>query len=222
MSDCQKFEQRIQFLMDSRIDPETDQEICAHSAVCESCYESLMTFSLLHTNYLQDTDSMKIKLEHLGLHEAMLKHKKQRPDYKHLFALAASIAALILVMTALSIQFLNSRPADAVAVIKVEPAPLPPKSPEAPTYNNVDLEYSVSLESFVRIKESLDNNEIYASISELPGLRPFKTISNYLDWFQRSFLGNTPKSTDDKDVGQFDHDDWHNTLGDHLKLAVCH
>lgn len=216
VNDCQKFEQRIQSLMDSRIDPETDQEVCAHTAVCDECYESLMAFSLVHTNYLQDSDSMKIKLEHLGLHEAMLKHKKQRPNYKHLFALAASIAALILVMTALSIQLLNkTKQLDSVAIVHAPPTPAEPAATVEPTFKNVNLD------SFARIKQSLDNNDIYASISELPGLRTFKTLSNYLDWFQRSFFSNgNSKSSDGNDVGRFD--DWHNSMGDHLKLAVCY
>lgn len=212
MNDCQKFEKRIQFLMDSRIDPETDQELCDHTVVCEPCYESMMAFSLLHTNYLQDSDSMKIKLENLGLHEALFKHEQTKnPNRKHLFALAASLAALVLVMAALTSHFfVDSKPTASVAISHVEPSL--PKA-KHPVVTNVNFD------SFVRIKQSLDNNDIYASISELPGLRPFKTISNYLDWFQRSFFGGDSVPVEVKDVGQIDLD-CHNSLNNHLKLAL--
>ena len=221
MNDCQKFERRIQELMDSRIDPETDEALCAHTAICDSCYENLMAYSLLHTTYLQDSDSMKIKLENLGLHEAMFKQKKETPNHKHLFALAASIAALILVMAALTSQFFvgNEKPAELAAM----KAPTVRRQIEGLTKD--DRFQNVSFESFVIIKETLNQNEIYSSISELPGLKPFKTISDCFDWFHRSFFGfgtdgrNGSEKT--PNLGQRFDRDRSEPYPNHLQFAFC-
>ena len=107
IQNCHQFERRIQELLDHRIDPETDDLLCAHSDICESCHRYLMAYSLLHTEFLRDTDSMKIKLENLGLHEFAIRRRKN-PDLRKLFAIASGIAAMLLVIAALSFNKFSS------------------------------------------------------------------------------------------------------------------
>ncbi len=117
---------------------------------------------------------MKIKLDSLGLHEALYRKKDEQPNRKHLFAVAASIAALILIFAALIL----SEPNRPVAASRLD---------TAVTISELPLN-NVSLESIVRIKKSLEQNEIYFSLSELPGLRPFKALAFCLDWFHQSWI----------------------------------
>lgn len=207
VENCQQFERRIQALMDARIDPETDEAICSHTAICNDCYQSMMAYSLMHTSYLNDSDSMKIKLENLGLHEASFRYaQNQIPNRKYLFTVAASIAALVLIFAALgqmafppfkdqTAKVHTSRVSDPAILSSnsgatvgsfVRPkftGELPTRKEPANSFENVDFV------SFVEIKRSLDQNEIYASLSELPGFQPFKTLANCLDWFHQSFSG---------------------------------
>ena len=62
IQNCHQFEKHVQSLMDSQIDPETDQQLRAHADRCSGCADSLISFSLLYSNYLDDTESMVSKL----------------------------------------------------------------------------------------------------------------------------------------------------------------
>ena len=98
--DCRSFERRIQQLMDGRIDPETDEALWRHGSECADCFQTLMACSLMHSEFKNDSDSMKIKLETIGLHELGLRQRKQ-PQLRQMIALVASLAAILLVSVCL-------------------------------------------------------------------------------------------------------------------------
>ena len=177
INNCREFEERIQQLMDDRIDPETDEAVCAHTSICSDCYESMMAYSLMHTSYLNDSDSMKIKLEHLGLHQA-LNRQSHKPNRKKLFAIAASIAAMILLFAALTSGMFDNDNRVPVASFDGQSVTPPPI-------------YQVDFESFRKIKESIETNDLVLYGSDLPGIKPFRALSIYLRWVQESLLNFT-------------------------------
>lgn len=194
MQDCQQFERRLQYLMDSRIDPETDQLLCAHSAICNDCHESLMTYSLLHTSYLKDSDSMKIKLENLGLQEVFLRRKPKSVGRNWGFVVA-SIAAIVLVFAALAGSSLLLQLNESVPVAVKELDRHGSERSVVPSFRDM------SFESFVRVQEDLGQNDLYQLSTDLPGLRPLKALAHCLNWVQQSWFGAEPLDDDQPAAG---------------------
>lgn len=188
IQNCQQFERRIQHLMDSRIDPETDHSLCAHSEACVDCHESLMAYSFLHTSYLQDSDSMKIKLENLGLHEVFTRRSPLPRRSNRWFAVVASVAAMLLVCLGVlgsewGKQLQKPEQPNAVAVAMNSPAE------ESSQLESLSSQNQISFNSLVRVHQNLDHHELYQYSTDLPGLRPLKAISYCLSWVQESWLG---------------------------------
>ncbi len=170
IDNCSEFDDRIQRLMDEKIDPETDQSICAHTSVCSDCYESMMAYSLLHTNYLNDSDSMKIKLEHLGLHDALLRNP-EKPNHKRMLAVATSIAAMLMLLAGLYSSVLLKGQPKSMSVASIAPTPVA-----------AEPFYQLDFETFRKIKHSIESNNLVVYTTELPGIKPFRALSLYLDW----------------------------------------
>lgn len=193
IQDCQQFEQRLQNLMDSRIDPETDESVCSHAAVCDECHESLMGYSLLHTNYLQDSDSMKIKLENLGLHEVFALRRPLPRRSNRWFAIVTGVAAMLLVCLGImgsdwigefgKGRYANTVPSPAVAMNSADDLE------EEAHHAADDVLTPVSLHSLVRVHGNLGDHDLYQYSTDLPGLRPLKAISYCLSWVHDSWFG---------------------------------
>lgn len=210
IQNCQQFNERIQELMDRRVDPETDDLLCAHGTVCSSCYESLMAYSILHTEFLNDSDSMKMKLSNLELHEFAIRNRRQ-PDSYRLFAIATSIAAMLLLFVALSTErFANYGRTNGIAM-PGENVAISPDLSEFPSANPISL---------VQFRESLNQIDFYAYSSELPGVRPFKALSQCFDWLQSSWLNRNRDEITEPDLGRlnFPNTDFRGT--DHLAFAA--
>jgi hypothetical protein len=207
IQNCHQFERRIQDLLDSRIDPETDDLLCAHSAICESCHQSLMAYSLLHTEFLRDTDSMKIKLENLGLHEFAVR-RRNNPDLRKLFAIAASIAAMVLVIATLSLNRFSSSGIDRPIAGNFKSEPISHHGQPDP----------VDFEKLVHIGSSLNHYDLYNYSTELPPLNSFMALSVCFDWLQRSWF-NAKKDESDPGVGGVIHLDYERRFVDGEFLA---
>ena len=112
---------------------------------------------------------MKIKLEHLGLHD-ILSRKQETPNHKRIFSVAASIAAIILLFASLySGSLINDQP----MAVKVASVPTPEiRQPF----------YQLDFESFRKIKHSIESSDFILYTSELPGIKSFRALSLYLDW----------------------------------------
>lgn len=174
--------------MDCRIDPETDNSLCAHSATCEACHESLMAFSMLHTNHLQDSDSMKIKLENLGLHEVFARRRPLPRRNNRWFAVVASVAAMLIVCLGVlcsdwGAELLNPEKPTAVVMVA---GPSDEQSSRLTLVSGLD---KVSLSSLVRVHENLGHHDLYQYSTDLPGLRPLKALTYCLSWVQDSWFG---------------------------------
>ncbi len=178
--------------MDRRVDPETDDLLCAHGSVCNSCHESLMAYSILHSQFLNDSDSMKIRLSNLELQELAIRNRRQPNSYR-LFAIATSIAAMLLLFVALSTEkFANLGQANRIAV-PAENVGISHDLSQLPSANPISL---------VQFRESLNQIDFYAYSSELPGVRPFKSLSQCFEWLQRSWLNKNRDEITEPDLGR--------------------
>ena len=176
IKDCRSFERRIQQLMDSRIDPETDEALWQHGALCDDCYRSLMACSLMHSEFLNDSDSMKIKLDTLGLQEFQRRAQQDSTSSaRYLVGLVASLAAMIL----LSVFLL--------------PEPVRDVRPLAQNNHAVNLVHQSNdssgqaAESFSRLRQALDPYEITSLTSDWSPIKPIQTLSVCLDWIQKTW-----------------------------------
>ncbi len=176
IQDCQQFDLRIQSLLDQRIDPETDGLLGAHCAGCPDCQRSLIAYSLLHTEFLRDTDSMKLKLENLGLQDLVVGHAPERQRGRWI-AVAASLAAMLLLAIALSINEPKDRGAGQAIAMHFNPA--------AEVHH--DGVNQARLETLAQISNRLNQYDLYNFSTELPPIRSFKALSMCFDWLQRSW-----------------------------------
>ena len=180
IQNCQQFEVRLQELLDARIDPETDEWICRHSKQCAECHESLMAFSLLHSNFLNDSDSMKIKLENLAVLQSLNQEVPKSSRKKNLVSILASLAAMLLLGFFMIPQAWlggSSQPsmvANHSSNPKIEVAGL--------------QKARVEMSSWNPIRESFRHIEIYSYSEDLPGINSIRALSVCFDWLQRSLL----------------------------------
>ena len=163
--------------MDRRIDPETDESLCAHTAHCSVCYQNLMVYSLMHTNYLNDSDSMKIKLQNLAVYDQRMQNKQTRVWRSSLVGLVTSVAAVVL----FAAFFLFNRSLNTGEGIGPLRAAADP--PIAIEFNR----QVVDIRSWVLINHSLNQNDLYSYSTRLPGLQPIRAISNaLLNWLEKT------------------------------------
>ena len=196
--------------MDRRVDPETDELLCAHGSVCNDCYESLIAYSILHTEFLHDSDSMKIRLSNLELQELAIRNRRQ-PNAYRMFAVAASIAAMLLVFVALTTgRFGNQAPANRLAM-PVENDAMSADDLATSTANPISL---------VQFRERWNEIDFYAYSSELPGVRPFKALSQCFDWLQSSWLNRNRQDTTEPDSSRLHYRKSDFRYADHLVLAA--
>lgn len=189
--DCQQFDLRIQDLLDRRIDPETDDRLCAHSAICRECHQSLMAYSLLHTEFLNDSDSMKIKLESLGLQNIVIGYRQKR-DYRRMATFIASLAAMLLLAITFCFNNVGIREMEESLAMRFET--------DLETQGNpVD---NTDLEALVQIGTSLNRYNLYNYSTELPPIRSIKALSMCFDWLQRSWHRGATTSHTDPDVSR--------------------
>lgn len=196
--------------MDRRIDPETDDLLCAHGSVCNSCYESLIAYSILHTEFLNDSDSMKIRLSNLELQELAIRNRRQPNSYR-LFAVATSIAAMLLVLVALrSERIANFAPANNLVLPAENNAILPDEL--GPSNAN-----PISL---VQFREQWNGIDFYAYSSELPGVRSFKALSQCFDWLQKSWPNSNRRDVAEPDFSGLNFRDSDFRYAEYLGLAA--
>ena len=200
IKDCHSFESRIQQLMDSRIDPETDDALWRHSAQCADCYQSLMAYSLMHSEFLNDSDSMKIKLDTLVLMDLKKVQQKRRPRFGYYAAVAASLAAILIVSICLmpdsnggdvrEVAMKSASFRTATAAIRADDVPQTISSSEA-------------VASLASLRQTLDPFEITTlSTPEWTPIQPIKSLSVCFDWLQKSWRRTTKSDGDEIDLGE--------------------
>ena len=177
IKDCHSFERRIQQLMDSRIDPETDEGLWRHGAECSECYHSLMACSLMHSEFLNDSDSMKIKLDTIGLRDLQI---RQEPSSRvgYIVSVVASLAAILV----LSLCLL---PNDDLLDQHVQPVVMNTQPPVVDSTSSAEE----AVESFSHLRDTLDPYEITTVTSQWSPIKPIQTLSECLEWIQRSLRG---------------------------------
>ena len=186
IKDCHSFERRMQQLMDSRIDPETDQSLWQHSAECADCYQSLMACSLMHSEFLNDSDSMKLKLDTIGLHEIKIRKKQERQPRWGYFAVVASGVAAILVLSCFLVLPSENDQQRELA-LSARTTSVENSHSLEPSQEQVERENQQVLASFTSLRRSLDPFEITTLTNEWAPMRPLKSLSACFDWLHRSF-----------------------------------
>lgn len=179
IKDCHSFERRVQQLMDSRIDPETDEALWRHGAQCPDCYQSLMACSLLHSEFLNDSDSMKIKLDTIGLHDLQI---RRTPNSRvgYFVSVIVSLAALVV----LSLWLLPNESLEH----QTQPVAM-----NRQVFVTQDAVYSAeeAVASFTQLRDTLDPYEITTVTSQWSPIKPIQTLSQCLEWIQRSLNSTT-------------------------------
>lgn len=139
-----------------------------------------MVCSLLHTSFLNDTDSMKIKLQHITSRNKSARRHRRFVRSSSLMALVSSLAAVVLL-----ICLVDERPGGVADPTKVAiPATLAISDPVPAANGNTRL---VDFRSWVTLGDQLNRNGIYSYSSRLPGLRPIATFSRVWEWLEESF-----------------------------------
>jgi hypothetical protein len=157
-----------------------------------------MAYSLLHTQFLNDSDSMKIKLESLGLQNTIIGYRQKR-DYLRMAAIIASLAAMLLLAITLCLSNAGNRDTEESLAVRFE-------ADLATQRNPVD---NTDLEALVQMGTSLNRYNLYNYSTELPPIRSIKALSMCFDWLQRSWHRPATTSASDPDVSR------HRPLPDH-------
>jgi len=198
IKDCHSFERRIHELMDNRIDPETDEALWQHGATCADCYQSLMACSLLHSEFLHDSDSMKIKLDSIGLCDLQIQSERHRPAPRYFAAVACGLAAICLIALG-SIPAHTDQAGSRVELadrggIRVA-AKLESAAPQ------VDYSSEQAVQSLISLKETLDPFELSSLTADWSTFRGVKSLSACLEWLQRSWHRKTRHRDEGLGVG---------------------
>lgn len=206
---CQQFEQRLHTLLDQRIDPETDEVLCTHAADCQPCDESLMAYSLLHTEYLSDSDSMKIKLSNLNCYTELDHTTSQPPGLGRHLTLIASLAAMVVIFAAIW----NG---DQVNIER--PSPIPQNRSAVAQKIEIPAEPSQGF-SLAGFSREISFEQISEYRVGIPGLWQFNTLGDCLDWIRRAVL--SPEEPQLPGYGIWSYPDRDIQYLNHLVLAAA-
>lgn len=156
-----------------------------------------MAFSLLHTSFLNDSDSMKIKLENLAIFESQ-DEKPPAWNRRRLASVFLSLAALLLVgFFLMPSEWLGGQSESQNAIAKQH------------SWNTVEVtglqKASDNLNSWNAFRENFGEIQIYpysAYPESYSSIGSFSVLTVCLDWLQKSFLHPTESERSDVDQDQ--------------------
>jgi hypothetical protein len=205
--DCRNFENRIQDLMDQRVNISNDRILKSHSVSCHECATTLASFQALEQALYASFDREKFNAP---------SRTTTIPVAASTWSIAAAVLAIAAVLTIIVLPVLN-QDQNGVEVAQVEPSvgestpsiKIPPPAPSVPTpiVNEVKspLTPSINLVSY-DLPTTLRNAYQYAA--ELPGIRPFEcSLNATIEALQNSWNSSSePQDQDDNpDLGTYDY-----------------
>ena len=197
---CQKFDQRLNEIMDLRLDPNADVELQAHALLCDDCSELLGNFSELHTG-LSGPNKIPISL--------LKSESAESADVKNAWINAIIIGALATLLFIGMNVGMNVEPDSfQVASKPVEANTLDKEAePKQSGLAMNDLGPSLTLTlpaskapqsaSLSDVCTQIQNNEAIRLSEELPGFRPLvSTLDHCIEWLKVSLDGLTGEEID--------------------------
>ena len=202
---CQKFDERLNEVMDLRLDPNEDIELKAHALLCGECSELLGIFSELHTGL---SGPNKIPIALMNSYDAA---DNRAADLRNAWINAIIIGALATLLfigltVGLGVDQVNGPTHVAVSKITETSAARENettfrtqenKRQSAEMFNGglavlkpLKVSKAPKTSSFRDVRSQIQSSEIYQYSDDLPGLLPVRgAFDCCLEWLQESLFG---------------------------------
>lgn len=218
---CQEFDERLNEVMDLRLDPNEDVELKAHALACNECGEMLESFSELHTGL---SGPNKIPIALLNVDDSVANRNSKRDPNRTTELRNAWVNAIIIgaLATMLLIGLTVGLGHDGISSPSIVASNANMKTEMVETQEvqanfRAQEEKRASAEmfggsiavlkpmkfskepqtsSFREVRSHIQSSEIYQYSDDLPGLLPVRgAFDCCLEWLQESLFGVFEKSS---------------------------